>query len=198
MAVHFRLHPDRSGHRGGDRPDLRQPRSCLQARGDAGKGIFLGDFMGVSGFSEEGFDMFDNMLQNIDKDVSIFLLKAEIRQNIERKEKRKKLLTNEHHPENNYIKNTFNTYNTFTHHPLHSNLNVNNSNSYLLNNKSNIQMNNKRILNINQLLRQEKEKIEKILSPIRPEIKREEISHNEYQITNTMNQLNKIHSLTLF
>lgn len=106
--------------------------------------------------------------------------------------KTKKLLTNEHHPENNYIKNTFNTYNTYTHHPFHSNLNVNNSNSYLLNNKSNIQMNNKRILNINQLLRQEKEKIEKILSPIRPEIKREEISHNEYQITTTMNQLNKI------
>ena len=35
------------------------------------------------------------MLQNIDKDVSIFLLKAEIRQNIERKEKPKKLLTND-------------------------------------------------------------------------------------------------------
>ena len=45
-------------------------------------------------YTMEGFDMFDNMLQNIDKDVSIFLLKAEIRQNIERKEKRKKLLTN--------------------------------------------------------------------------------------------------------
>ena len=46
-------------------------------------------------YTMEGFDMFDNMLQNIDKDVSIFLLKAEIRQNIERKEKRKKLLTND-------------------------------------------------------------------------------------------------------
>ena len=33
----------------------------------------------------EGFDLFDGMLQRIDKDVSIFLLKAEIRQNIERK-----------------------------------------------------------------------------------------------------------------
>ena len=46
-------------------------------------------------YTMEGFNMFDNMLQNIDKDVSIFLLKAEIRQNIERKEKRKKLLTND-------------------------------------------------------------------------------------------------------
>ena len=46
-------------------------------------------------YTMEGFDMFDKMLQNIDKDVSIFLLKAEIRQNIERKEKPKKLLTND-------------------------------------------------------------------------------------------------------
>ena len=46
-------------------------------------------------YTMEGFDMFDRMLQNIDKDVSIFLLKAEIRQNIERKEKTKKLLTND-------------------------------------------------------------------------------------------------------
>ena len=46
-------------------------------------------------YTMEGFDMFDQMLQNIDKDVSIFLLKAEIRQNIERKEKPKKLLTND-------------------------------------------------------------------------------------------------------
>ena len=46
-------------------------------------------------YTIEGFDMFDKMLQNIDKDVSIFLLKAEIRQNIERKEKQKKLLTND-------------------------------------------------------------------------------------------------------
>ena len=46
-------------------------------------------------YTMEGFDLFDNMLQRIDKDVSIFLLKAEIRQNIERKEKPKKLLTND-------------------------------------------------------------------------------------------------------
>ena len=46
-------------------------------------------------YTIEGFDMFDSMLQKVDKDVSIFLLKAEIRQNIERKEKPKKLLTND-------------------------------------------------------------------------------------------------------
>ena len=46
-------------------------------------------------YTMEGFDLFDTMLQRIDKDVSIFLLKAEIRQNIERKEKSKKLLTND-------------------------------------------------------------------------------------------------------
>ena len=46
-------------------------------------------------YTMEGFDLFDNMIQRIDKDVSIFLLKAEIRQNIERKEKPKKLLTND-------------------------------------------------------------------------------------------------------
>ena len=46
-------------------------------------------------YTMEGFDLFDNMLQRIDKDVSIFLLKAEIRQNLEIKEKPKKLLTND-------------------------------------------------------------------------------------------------------
>ena len=35
------------------------------------------------------------MLQKIDKDVSVFLLKAEIKQNIERKEVSKTKLTNE-------------------------------------------------------------------------------------------------------
>ena len=46
-------------------------------------------------YTMEGFDLFDSMLQKIDKDVSIFLLKAEIRQNIERKPQEKKLLTND-------------------------------------------------------------------------------------------------------
>ena len=46
-------------------------------------------------YTMEGFDLFDEMLQRIDKDISIFLLKAEIRQNIERKPVSKKQVTNE-------------------------------------------------------------------------------------------------------
>ncbi|MBR3049100.1 MAG: preprotein translocase subunit SecA [Bacilli bacterium] len=46
-------------------------------------------------YTMEGFDMFDSMLQKIDQDVSVFLLKAEIRQNIERKEVSKNKITNE-------------------------------------------------------------------------------------------------------
>ena len=46
-------------------------------------------------YTMEGFDLFDSMLQKIDKDISIFLLKAEIRQNIERKVVSKKQITNE-------------------------------------------------------------------------------------------------------
>jgi len=46
-------------------------------------------------YTIEGFDLFDSMLQKIDKDVSILLLKAEIRQNIERKENTKKMITND-------------------------------------------------------------------------------------------------------
>ena len=46
-------------------------------------------------YTMEGFDLFDSMMQKIDKDVSIFLLKAEIRQNVERKPQTKKLLTND-------------------------------------------------------------------------------------------------------
>ena len=37
-------------------------------------------------YTEEGFALFDKMLENIDKNITIYLLKAEIRQNIERKE----------------------------------------------------------------------------------------------------------------
>ena len=46
-------------------------------------------------YTMEGFELFDSMMQKIDKDVSIFLLKAEIRQNIERKEVSKNKITNE-------------------------------------------------------------------------------------------------------
>ncbi len=46
-------------------------------------------------YTMEGFELFDNMLQRIDKDTTIFLLKAEIRQNIERKEVVKNKMTND-------------------------------------------------------------------------------------------------------
>ena len=46
-------------------------------------------------YTMEGFDLFDSMMQKIDKDVSIFLLKAEIRHNVERKPAVKKMLTND-------------------------------------------------------------------------------------------------------
>ena len=46
-------------------------------------------------YTMEGYNMFDEMLQKIDKDVTTFLLRAEIRQNIERKEVAKKKITND-------------------------------------------------------------------------------------------------------
>ncbi|MDD6941841.1 MAG: preprotein translocase subunit SecA [Bacilli bacterium] len=46
-------------------------------------------------YTMEGFDLFDSMLQKIDKDISIFLLKAEVRHNVERKTVSKKQITNE-------------------------------------------------------------------------------------------------------
>ena len=46
-------------------------------------------------YSVEGKNMYDEMLVNIDKDITLFLLKAEIRQNVERKEVVKNKLTND-------------------------------------------------------------------------------------------------------
>ena len=46
-------------------------------------------------YTMEGFDMFDQMMQNIDKDVTVMLLKSEIKQNIERKEVSKNQITND-------------------------------------------------------------------------------------------------------
>ena len=37
-------------------------------------------------YTSEGFELYDNMLSNIDKDTTMYLIKAEIRQNIERKQ----------------------------------------------------------------------------------------------------------------
>ena len=46
-------------------------------------------------YTMEGFELFDQMQQRIDKDITIFLIRAEIRQNIERKEVAKEQMTNE-------------------------------------------------------------------------------------------------------
>lgn len=63
------------------------------------EGIYLrgyGQEDPLHAYTVEGFEMFDSMLQKIDKDVTVFLLKAEIHQNIERKEiKKEKMITNE-------------------------------------------------------------------------------------------------------
>ena len=62
------------------------------------EGIFLRQYAQdnpLRAYTEEGFELFDTMLENIDKFVTLYLLKAEIRQNIERKEVVKNKSTNE-------------------------------------------------------------------------------------------------------
>ena len=49
----------------------------------------------LQAYTMEGYDLFDTMLTRIHKDVSMYLLKAEIRHNLERKEVAKKTMTNE-------------------------------------------------------------------------------------------------------
>ena len=49
----------------------------------------------LQAYTMEGYELFDMMLARINKDVSIYLLKAEIRQNIVRKELVKKKITND-------------------------------------------------------------------------------------------------------
>ena len=49
----------------------------------------------LQAYTMEGYELFDNMLARINKEVSIYLLKAEIRQNTERKEVVKKTITND-------------------------------------------------------------------------------------------------------
>jgi len=46
-------------------------------------------------YTIEGFDLFDNMMQKIDHDITLMLVRSEIRQNIERKEVSKKKITND-------------------------------------------------------------------------------------------------------
>ena len=62
------------------------------------EGIYLRQYAQdnpLRAYTQEGFDLFDTMLQNIDKDVTQYLIKAEIRQNIERKEVAKNKITND-------------------------------------------------------------------------------------------------------
>ena len=62
------------------------------------EGIYLrqyGQEDPLRAYTTEGYDLFDQMLQKIDRDITVFLLKAEIRQNIERKQVAKNQQTNE-------------------------------------------------------------------------------------------------------
>ena len=95
-------------------------------------------------------------------------------------------LSNNIYPENNIITNNYPSISS-----INTDQNQKNDNFY--NNKTQLKMNNERISNLNKLIKERKEKIENILTPIiRYDIKREEIDHNDYQINNTMCQLNKI------
>ena len=49
----------------------------------------------LQAYTMEGYQLFDDMLARIDKDISIYLLKSEIRQNIERKQVVKNTVTND-------------------------------------------------------------------------------------------------------
>lgn len=49
----------------------------------------------LQAYTMEGYELFDTMLTRVNKDVSIYLMKAEIRHNIERKEVVKKTVTND-------------------------------------------------------------------------------------------------------
>ncbi len=62
------------------------------------EGIYLrgyGQEDPLRAYTIEGFDMFDAMMQKIDKDITIMLVKSKIEQNIERKEVSKKKITND-------------------------------------------------------------------------------------------------------
>ena len=62
------------------------------------EGIFLRSYAQdnpLRAYTEEGFNLFDMMQENIDKDTTLYLLHAEIRQNIERKQVAKNTVTND-------------------------------------------------------------------------------------------------------
>ena len=49
----------------------------------------------LQAYTMEGYQLFDNMINKINTEISIYLLKSEIRHNIERKEVAKKMITND-------------------------------------------------------------------------------------------------------
>ena len=49
----------------------------------------------LQAYTMEGYQLFDNMINKINTEISIYLLKSEIRHNIERKEVSKKMITND-------------------------------------------------------------------------------------------------------
>ena len=62
------------------------------------EGIYLrgyGQEDPLRAYTMEGFELFDKMMQRIDHDVTIMLIKAEIRKNVERKEVSKTKITND-------------------------------------------------------------------------------------------------------
>ena len=62
------------------------------------EGIYLRQFGQedpLRAYTTEGYGLFDEMLQKIDRNITVFLLKAEIRQNVERKQVAKNQKTNE-------------------------------------------------------------------------------------------------------
>ena len=62
------------------------------------EGIFLRQYAQdnpLRAYTTEGFELFDTMLENIDKYTTLYLVKAEIRQNIERKQVVKNQSTND-------------------------------------------------------------------------------------------------------
>ena len=49
----------------------------------------------LQAYTMEGYQLFDEMIARINKDISIYLLKSEIRQNLERKQVAKNAITND-------------------------------------------------------------------------------------------------------
>ena len=51
----------------------------------------------LQAYTMEGYEMFDDLMSNIESQISVFLLKAEVRQNTERQEKRSNKIVHDTH-----------------------------------------------------------------------------------------------------